>query len=121
MHLVQLLEALELELHEMHPGRFDSNVVPSPTNAAHYLEIIPSHVSKWAGLCALAEHRGIDPASICAVGDEVNDLKMIGGSGLGVAMGNATEAVKVAADFVCGRNDEDGIVTVVDHILALRG
>ena len=37
---------------------------------------------------------------------------------MGVAMGNATEELKAAADWVCGRHDEDGLVEVVERLLA---
>jgi hydroxymethylpyrimidine pyrophosphatase-like HAD family hydrolase len=42
---------------------------------------------------------------------------MICGAGLGVAMGNALDEVKRAADWVTGRNDEDGLVSLVERIL----
>ena len=44
---------------------------------------------------------------------------MITGAGVGVAMGNACEELKRAADWVTGGNDEDGLVGVVERILAL--
>jgi len=112
------LERIQKQLDGAHPGHFDSHIVPSHGNTTFYLEIIPARVSKWAGLTALTAHRGIEPEAVCAVGDHVNDVSMIRGSGLGVAMGNAHESAKAAADFVCGRNDEDGIVEVVERILS---
>jgi hypothetical protein len=115
-----LLARLQTRLDEQHPDRFDSHLVPSHSNTTFYLEIIPARVSKWAGLAALAAHRGIPPESICAVGDQVNDLSMIRSSGLGVAMGNGHDEAKAAADFVCGRHDEDGLVEVVERILDAR-
>ena len=45
-----------------------------------------------------------------AVGEDENDLEMIRRAGLGVAMGNAAETVKAAADFITGSNAEDGLV-----------
>ena len=39
---------------------------------------------------------------------------MIETAGLGVAMGNATETLKKAADYITASNDEDGIVQVID-------
>lgn len=112
-----LLAGLQARLEELHPGSYDSHLVPSHRNTTFYLEIVPARVSKWSGLIALAAHRGIEPESVCAVGDQVNDLSMIRGSGLGVAMGNGHESVKAVADYVCGRHDEDGLVEVVERIL----
>ena len=46
---------------------------------------------------------------IVAVGDGYNDLSMIQFAGLGVAMGNAQEPVKKAADYITLSNEEDGV------------
>ena len=91
--------------------------MPTPWDGSFYLEIIPGHVSKWTGLQELGDELGIAYDEICAVGDQRNDISMVTGSGLGIAMANAHEALKERADWICGRNDEDGLVEVVDHIL----
>jgi hypothetical protein len=67
-------------------------------------------VSKWDALERWARQEGIAAEAIMAVGDDENDLEMIRYAGLGVAMGNATETVKAAADFITGSNAEDGLV-----------
>jgi hydroxymethylpyrimidine pyrophosphatase-like HAD family hydrolase len=74
-------------------------------------------VTKWSGVLALAREWGIAPAEICAVGDDVNDLPMIRGAGLGIAMGNAQPEVLAAADRIVGRHDEDGLVDVAELLL----
>jgi len=115
------LEALAAALHGRWPRRFLTSVVSQPNPEwGEYCEIAPSHVSKWAGLQRLASHLGVEAAGICAVGDQVNDLPMIREAGMGIAMGNAVDEVKDAADWVCGRHDEDGLVEVVERILAER-
>ena len=83
-----------------------------------YLETIPSHVDKWVALRRFAVARGIAPGAICAVGDALNDLPMIRGAGLGVAMGNATAEVRQAADWITGDNTEDGVAMLIDKLLA---
>jgi Cof subfamily protein (haloacid dehalogenase superfamily) len=115
------LRELERELHRVHPGAFTSHVMPGFQFQGHYCEVVPSKVSKWAGLQQLADHLGIPHAGICAVGDERNDLSMISGAGVGVAMGNACEDLKRAADWVTGSNDDDGLVGVVERILGGEG
>jgi Cof subfamily protein (haloacid dehalogenase superfamily) len=114
--LVELRE-LERELHRAHPGAFCAYVMPGFFNQGYYCEVVPSRVSKWAGLERLARLLGVPSEEICAVGDEENDLSMISGAGMGVAMGNACEQLKRAADWVTGRHDEDGLVGVVERIL----
>lgn len=47
----------------------------------------------------------------------INDLEMLEYAGLGIAMGNAPEAVKQKADLVTACNDEDGIAIFIEGIL----
>ena len=54
--------------------------------------------------------------AICC-GDGFNDMTMIQYAGVGVAMANAQDKVKEAADFITKSNDEDGIVTVIDKYI----
>ncbi|MNN13460.1 putative phosphatase [compost metagenome] len=57
-------------------------------------------------------------SEVVAVGDSLNDLAAIEAAGLGVAMGNAQEAVKEKADVVTTSNNEDGIAWIIrDYIL----
>ena len=51
------------------------------------------------------------------MGDDVNDLTMIEGAGLGVAMGHAPPDVLAVADHVTGDHDQDGVAMLVDEIL----
>ena len=50
-----------------------------------------------------------------AIGDGYNDLSMIKFAGLGIAMGNAQEPVKKAADYITLSNEEDGVVEALEH------
>ena len=52
-----------------------------------------------------------------AFGDAQNDSTMVQYAGIGVAMGNATEELKAAADYVTASNDEDGIAKALYHFL----
>jgi hydroxymethylpyrimidine pyrophosphatase-like HAD family hydrolase len=80
-------------------------------------EIAPQGVTKWAGVLRLVQAWGIRPDEICAAGDDVNDIPMIAEAGLGIAMGNAQEEVKAAADRIAPSHDENGLVQVVDWLL----
>jgi 5-amino-6-(5-phospho-D-ribitylamino)uracil phosphatase len=51
------------------------------------------------------------------VGDDMNDVPMLRGAGLGVAMGHAPAAVRAAADHVTADHDNDGVALLVDQIL----
>ena len=60
---------------------------------------------------------GIDLKDVTAFGDDVPDIGMLRLCGTGVAMGNAFEAVKGAADLVIGSNDGDGIAEYLEKLL----
>lgn len=109
--------ALEAELQRQLPGALYTHVLRSPKYSGYMCEIAPAGATKWSGILHLAETWQIAPAEICAVGDDVNDIPMIEGAGLGVAMGNALPAVKAAADRIAPRHDEDGLVEVVRWLL----
>ena len=58
---------------------------------------------------------GIDLEDVTAFGDDTPDIGMLKLCGTGVAMGNACEEVKKAADIVIGSNDEDGIAAYLEQ------
>ena len=62
----------------------------------------------------IAQSWGISAQGICAVGDDRNDLPMIVGAGLGVAMGNARHEVQDVADHVLGGYEAGGLLELVD-------
>ena len=66
-------------------------------------------VTKLSGVLELAEHFGIPRDHTVCFGDSFNDIEMLAGCGVGIAMGNANEAVKKHADHVTGPSNEDGI------------
>jgi hydroxymethylpyrimidine pyrophosphatase-like HAD family hydrolase len=109
--------ALERSLDDAFPGRLSLHTIRSPRYRDWMCEIAPAGVTKWSGILALAAGWRIDPAEICAVGDDVNDLPMIRGAGRGIAMGNARPEVQAAADTVVGSHDEDGLADVADLLL----
>lgn len=78
-------------------------------------EISPLGVDKGKGLERLCQVTGIPISQTVAVGDEGNDLAMIRAAGLGVAMGNATEGVKAAADGLTADCDHDGVAQVIEE------
>ena len=52
-------------------------------------------------------------------GDESNDLPMLRAAGRGVAMGNASEDVKAAADAVCESNLDCGVAKEIARVLGI--
>jgi hypothetical protein len=73
--------------------------------------------SKGSSVKLLAEKLGIKREEIICIGDSENDKQMIEYAGLGVAMGNAYDNIKAAADYVTLSNDQSGVAHVVDKFI----
>lgn len=84
-----------------------------------YLEIMRKHVNKYVGIMAVAKELGIQREEILAIGDAMNDYEIIKEAGIGVAMGNAEDKVKEAADFVTKDHEEHGVAYALNHFLQL--
>lgn len=80
------------------------------------LEVMAAGVSKGAGLEQLGARLKIARSAIIAFGDSDNDLEMLRYAGVGVAMGNAADSVKAAADRVTATCDEDGIAQTIEEL-----
>jgi len=82
-----------------------------------WLDLAPVGVSKASGLAYLCERLGCGAADVLAVGDGNNDVEMLRWAGRGVAMGQAPDGVKDAADAVTGSVLEDGLVAELERYL----
>ena len=78
-------------------------------------EVIPKGFSKASGIQCVCEKFGISVEDTYCFGDSENDLEMLAFAGHGIAMGNATESAKAAADYVTTGVDEDGIYNGLKH------
>lgn len=81
------------------------------------LEFTCADANKGVGLRKLAEILGVNPDATMAIGDTENDLAIIEAAGIGVAMGNATDAVKARADYVTTTNTKDGVAAAIEHFI----
>lgn len=86
--------------------------------APFYLEVIPKVINKGQGIRDICRVLGLSPAEVIAFGDAENDIPMLQAAGMGIAMGNAAEAVKAAADRVTLSNNEDGIAAALQTLLS---
>ena len=80
-----------------------------------FCDVMPAGGGKPAGIADVCAHFGIEPADCIAFGDGGNDISMFGAVGTGVAMGNASDEVKAAADYVTADVDEDGLWRACEH------
>lgn len=83
----------------------------------HFVEIVHKKANKRNALENIAIKFNIKREEIIAIGDNFNDMDMIEYAGLGVAMGNAPDYLKEAADFVTHSNDEDGVRHVLERFI----
>ncbi|GFH86241.1 Cof-type HAD-IIB family hydrolase [Bacteroides acidifaciens] len=83
----------------------------------YFLELVPQGIDKALSLGVLLKKTEIGREEIIAMGDGYNDLSMIKFAGLGIAMGNAQEPVKKAADYITSSNEEDGVAEAIHKFL----
>ena len=86
-----------------------SKAVYTTSAVSYRLEISHKNSGKATGLAYVLNLLDIMPGETVAFGDGDNDAEMLEFAGLGVAMENATENCKAAADTVCGRCENDGV------------
>ena len=82
----------------------------------YFCDVVPKGGSKSAGIRETLRRRGIAPEEAVAFGDGGNDADMLAFCGTGVAMGNATDEAKAAADYVTSSVDEDGVWNACRHL-----
>jgi Cof subfamily protein (haloacid dehalogenase superfamily) len=86
-------------------------------SAPTYLEITRSGTNKGEALKILARYLDIPLERILVIGDSQNDVSMFEIAGIAVAMGNAPEEVKAAADLIAPTNDEDGVAWILRELV----
>lgn len=82
-----------------------------------FLEFTALNVTKGTSLHQLTQKLGIKAEEVIAIGDSYNDITMIEFAGLGVAMGNAPDAIKEIANHVTETNNNDGVAKVVEDFI----
>lgn len=82
-----------------------------------YTEISAKNVDKWNAIEILKEKMNIKTEEIIAIGDNMNDKKMIENAGLGIAMGQSHPLIKEIADQVTSSNTEDGVAQALHSII----
>lgn len=108
------------------PDRMDSIMQVLPQQLQNYpvqcfrsgptfIDIMHQESSKGNALHFMAHHLGVPAEFVMAIGNYYNDLDMIRYAGMGVAMGNAPEDIKQAADFVTDTNNRQGVKKAIEQ------
>ncbi len=115
-----------------HPGSSDDELAAVARRVAGSLvgvvvsgfglvELLPLGLTKATGLAVAARRLGVSGRETIAFGDMPNDIPMFRWSGHAVAMANAHDEVKAAADEVTASNEDDGIALVLERLGDPRG
>lgn len=83
----------------------------------YFLEAYSPLINKGIMLEKVAKYYGIKREEVIAMGDGENDIPMIEYAGLGIAMGNAVQSVKDAADFITTTNVEGGVAHAIEKFI----
>lgn len=77
--------------------------------------IMPIDCDKAKGAAAVMKKLGYTMEQALCIGDDENDIEMIDGAGIGIAMGNASSDVKAKAKYVTNDIDDDGFAKAMLH------
>jgi len=110
--LVPRTPELRLQLLDELQKAFPDMIVTS--SVPFNIEINCRQANKGDALLALADRLGYDRSQTMAFGDGLNDLTMVRAAGVGVAMANAEQALKDAADWITASNDENGVARGIE-------
>ena len=94
-----------------------NNDIKITSSVKDNLEINSYNANKGNGLEELSRFINISLEETAAIGDNNNDIEMIQKAGIGIAMGNAIEDIKIKADFITLNNDNDGVAEMISKIL----
>ena len=90
------------------------NSEPERWNPA-FVDIVSRNNTKESGIEVIRNHFNLALEDTVAIGDGGNDISMIQHANIGIAMGNAANDVKAAADFTTTTVDEDGVWKALKH------
>ena len=80
----------------------------------YYTEITVKNVDKWYAIEYLMQIMNLKKEEVMAIGDNVNDKKMIQEAGLGIVMAGSTPEVTKIADYETSSNSEDGVAKALE-------
>jgi hypothetical protein len=84
---------------------------------AYYLDVTPPGADKGEAVRAICERAGVPLANTAVIGDMANDMAMFRVAGLSIAMGQAPDDVRAAAQLTTAANTADGFAKAVDRFI----
>ena len=95
------------------PGRARDGSRSQP----YYLDVTHKDANKGAVVAYLADTAGVPPTEIATIGDQPNDVLMFKPSGLSIAMGNASDEVKVAGQCTTNSYNDEGFGKAIERFV----
>lgn len=99
-----------IELLTTHPMAEQFDFVRSDTC---YYEVLPKNCNKGKLVLKIAEILNIDMKNTIAIGDNDNDISMLETAHIGIAVANASEKARNAANYITVSNEDDAIAKVI--------
>lgn len=104
------LEKLKLHIDQNYAEEVNTHIINSSYEKFGLLEVMDKLANKWDACQCYANKKKINSKEIIAFGDEINDIEMIRHAGIGIAMKNSIDAVKLYADKISKKdNNKAGI------------
>ena len=83
-----------------------------------YTEVSAQNVDKWEAINYIMKQENIHKDHVIAIGDNINDKKMIENAGLGIAMVGSTPVVTEIANIITSENNnQDGVAKELKKII----
>ena len=83
----------------------------------YYTEISMKNVDKWYAIEFLMDKLGIRKEEVIAIGDNMNDKKMIEEAGVGITMKGSSPRVEEVADFITEDNNNEGVANAIEKFI----
>ena len=83
----------------------------------YLIQIMSKQATKWNGIQAVLAMTDRSPAETAYFGDDQDDMEPIRMCGMGVAVSNAIEELKAAADYIAESNDDDGVAKFIERVI----
>lgn len=83
----------------------------------HFCEICHAEATKASAVNFLKDYWGLEREEIMTIGDQNNDISLLGAGGIKVAMGNATDELKAVATYITDTVENNGFVSAVERFV----
>jgi len=98
-----------------------STEVSASRSKPRFLDVTAHGIHKGTVVARLTELLGIDQAAVAVIGDGPNDVEMFRQAAISIALGQAVDEVRAAADFITTSNDEEGWARGIEkYVLGIR-